>query len=83
MINKLLAEWILECEEEATVETLLLALSHENFTDIKMKVEELINININIAWWHQSPAKQNLSDIGISDHTRFYVGSNAFAVVNF
>ena len=49
MINKLLAEWILECEEEATVETLLLALSHESFTDIKMKVEELINININIA----------------------------------
>ena len=39
-------KWILECEDEATVETLLVALSHENFTDLKMKVEELINVNI-------------------------------------
>jgi len=44
MVRRLLAEWILECEDEATVEALLTALSHENFTDIKLRVEELINV---------------------------------------
>ena len=33
-----------QCEDEATVEALLTALSHENFTDIKLRVEELINV---------------------------------------
>ena len=45
MVRKLLSEWIVECEDEATVEVLLMALSHENFTDIKIKVEELINFD--------------------------------------
>ena len=34
----------MECEDEATVEMLLTALSHENFTDVKLKVEGLINL---------------------------------------
>ena len=48
MVTKIffVLQWILECEDEATVETLLVALSHENFTDLKMKVEGLINVNI-------------------------------------
>ena len=39
------AEWIAECEDQATVEALLMALSHEHFTDIKIKVEDIINVN--------------------------------------
>ena len=39
------AEWIAECEDQATVEALLMALSHEHFTDIKIKVEDIINIH--------------------------------------
>lgn len=45
MVKKLLAEWIAECEDQATVEALLMALSHEHFTDIKIKVEDIINVN--------------------------------------
>ena len=43
-MKKLLEEWIVECEEEATVEVLLTALSHENFTDVKLRVEGMINL---------------------------------------
>ena len=39
------AEWIAECEDQATVEALLMALSHEHFTDIKIKVEDIINVH--------------------------------------
>ena len=45
MVKKLLEEWITECEEEATVEVLLTALQHEHFTDVKLRVEELINLS--------------------------------------
>lgn len=45
MVRKLLSEWLVECEDEATVEVLLSALSHENFTDVKIKVEEMINVD--------------------------------------
>ena len=30
MVRALLAEWLAECEEEATLEVLLAALQHEN-----------------------------------------------------
>ena len=43
-MKKLLEEWIAEFEDEATVEALLTALSHENFTDVKLRIEVLINI---------------------------------------
>ena len=43
-MKKLLEEWILECEDEATVEALLTGLSHENFTDVKLRIEGLINL---------------------------------------
>ena len=45
MVKKLLEEWITECEDEATVEVLLTALQHEHFTDVKLRVEELINLS--------------------------------------
>ena len=44
IVKKLLEEWIAEFEEEATVEALLTALSHENFTDVKLRIESLINM---------------------------------------
>ena len=44
-ITVLSLQWVLECEDEATVEILLTALTHENFTDVKIKVEDLINID--------------------------------------
>ena len=44
MVKKLLEEWIAEFEEEATVEALLTSLSHENFTDVKLRIESLINL---------------------------------------
>jgi hypothetical protein len=44
LVKKLLEEWIMECEDEATVEGLLTGLSHENFTDVKLKIEGLINL---------------------------------------
>jgi len=42
MVRKLMREWVGECEDEATVESLLTALSYHNFTDVKIKVESMI-----------------------------------------
>ena len=44
MVRKLMAEWVEECEDEATVESLLTALTHHNFTDVKIKVETMIHL---------------------------------------
>ena len=43
LVLALLEAWVERCQEDATVEVLLTALSHPNFKDVKLRVEKLIN----------------------------------------
>jgi hypothetical protein len=44
VVHKVLEEWINECNEEATVEVLLTALSYPDFKDVKLRIEKLIHL---------------------------------------
>lgn len=44
VVHKVLEEWIKECDEEATVEVLLTALSYPDFKDVKLRIEKLIHL---------------------------------------
>ena len=44
VVNKVLDDWVKECDDEATVEVLLTALNYPDFKDVKLRIESLIHL---------------------------------------
>ena len=44
VVQTVLDAWVSEAGEEATLETLLLALNYPDFKDVKMRVERMVHL---------------------------------------